>query len=356
MPTRLPAAGTPQLPERGPRGASPCAVDRAGLGPLAEEGEAAGRVSAADAASEAAKAWLERLRGPSCAAEEGSPVHSGATPAQAEDPFDPPKKPTDMHRREGCASDVSHMHSLSLKEASPQFPQRDPARSQLVGSPQLPMRGPAQEGGSSSLARVASPHLPARYPGTPQAQCRFPSEQIPAEQKDQIRQVLRSVGLTEPEGEQLDPVGVMKENEYLKRNRENLVLVKHQLESKLKDMQVRNMSLEQQNQVLNSAARGDAGGVEITSLQQQLGAAMQIKDALHIQNVELQQRLETAQQSTEDADQKKTCVVCMDNLPNVVCLPCKHLGLCSICSQACSLKQCPICRSEIIDKMQVYLV
>merc|ERR1719188_1264015 len=267
----------------------------------------------------------------------------------------------DMHRREGCASDLTHMHSLSFKEASPQFPQRDPARSQLAGSPQLPLRGPAQEGGSSSLARVASPHMPARYPVTPQAQCRFPSEQIPAEQKDQFRQVLRSVGLTEPEGEQLDPVGVMKENEYLKRNRENLVLVKHQLEAKLKDMQVRNRSLEQQNQEYKMFCErrqaGDPGGsVEITSLQQQLGATMQIKDALHIQNVELQQRLEAAQQSTEDADQKKTCVVCMDNLPNVVCLPCKHLGLCSICSQACSLKQCPICRSEIIDKMQVCLV
>ncbi|CAK0903856.1 unnamed protein product, partial [Prorocentrum cordatum] len=162
-------------------------------------------------------------------------------------------------------------------------------------------------------------------------------------------------------GEQLDPAGVMKENEYLKRNRENLVLVKHQLEAKLKDMQVRNRSLEQQNQEYKRfCERGQAGdssgSVEITSLQQQLGAAMQIKDALHIQNVELQQRLEAAQQSTEDSDQKKTCVVCMDNLPNVVCLPCKHLGLCSICSQACSLTQCPICRSEIIDKMQVYLV
>ncbi|CAK0791173.1 unnamed protein product, partial [Prorocentrum cordatum] len=145
MPTRLPAAaGTPQLPERCPRGASPCAVDRAGLGPLVEEDPGRPQAPAgssdafgagfADAASEAAKAWLERLRGPSCTAEEGAP-------AQAEDPFDPPKKPTDVHRRESGVGDLSHVHHpLSFKEQA-----RGRGRRRRAATGRLPAARPREE-------------------------------------------------------------------------------------------------------------------------------------------------------------------------------------------------------------------
>ena len=34
------------------------------------------------------------------------------------------------------------------------------------------------------------------------------------------------------------------------------------------------------------------------------------------------------------------CVICMDNLANLVCLPCKHLAICSLCN---AIAECPMC-------------
>ena len=48
----------------------------------------------------------------------------------------------------------------------------------------------------------------------------------------------------------------------------------------------------------------------------------------------------------------RTCVCCLQLEASVVCLPCKHLGMCPNC--ACSVSECPLCRVPIREKMAVY--
>jgi hypothetical protein len=44
----------------------------------------------------------------------------------------------------------------------------------------------------------------------------------------------------------------------------------------------------------------------------------------------------------------------MDNLINLVCLPCKHLSMCTYCGMAQDVTSCPICRTDIKEKLQIY--
>jgi len=46
------------------------------------------------------------------------------------------------------------------------------------------------------------------------------------------------------------------------------------------------------------------------------------------------------------------CVICMDAKRSVVNVPCGHLVLCNICGP--TVKQCPICRANIVDVLTVY--
>jgi hypothetical protein len=49
------------------------------------------------------------------------------------------------------------------------------------------------------------------------------------------------------------------------------------------------------------------------------------------------------------------CVVCLDAEKNTVLLPCRHLCLCSTCAQIPELVQCPLCRSPVESRLEVYL-
>ena len=47
------------------------------------------------------------------------------------------------------------------------------------------------------------------------------------------------------------------------------------------------------------------------------------------------------------------CSICLDNLPNILYLPCHHITNC----EDCSIKHtdfCPICLSKIQNKIKVY--
>jgi len=46
------------------------------------------------------------------------------------------------------------------------------------------------------------------------------------------------------------------------------------------------------------------------------------------------------------------CVICMDAKRTVVNVPCGHLVLCDVCGP--TVKQCPICRANIVDVLKVY--
>jgi hypothetical protein len=57
---------------------------------------------------------------------------------------------------------------------------------------------------------------------------------------------------------------------------------------------------------------------------------------------------------TED---ENLCVVCDDAKKQIILLPCKHMCLCKTCSDRClfdTIKECPLCRAEIKDSMEVF--
>lgn len=180
----------------------------------------------------------------------------------------------------------------------------------------------------------------------------------------------RSAGATEGErksggvGGSAD--GVQKlgaENQYLRRNVDHLRKVKHVLEGHIRGLETRNQWLEQQmeqhkaliSQLHSQKEFQGTGGsdMELVNLQEQLEAVMMIKKALNTENLELQRRLEKAEARKEEL-QQGTCVVCLDNLANLVCLPCKHLAMCMDCGLLDNLANCPICRVPVEDKMQIF--
>lgn len=55
---------------------------------------------------------------------------------------------------------------------------------------------------------------------------------------------------------------------------------------------------------------------------------------------------------TDEINEALLCVVCLTNQRSVVLKPCRHFGICQNCSK--SLERCPICRSAIDEKHEVY--
>jgi len=61
--------------------------------------------------------------------------------------------------------------------------------------------------------------------------------------------------------------------------------------------------------------------------------------------------------STENSQDLKTCVVCMDNPAEIAFIPCGHKKTCQKCSEAImktSKKQCPVCRKGIQNAMKIF--
>merc|ERR1712064_101741 len=52
---------------------------------------------------------------------------------------------------------------------------------------------------------------------------------------------------------------------------------------------------------------------------------LKLKDMLFQENIGLQRELDTLMHSAGEGMKPSACVICMDNLANIVCMPCKHL-------------------------------
>ena len=78
-----------------------------------------------------------------------------------------------------------------------------------------------------------------------------------------------------------------------------------------------------------------------TRLREALGSISEAKET------HMRRRLE--QQDTE-----KACVVCMEGNKTVLLLPCKHLCVCSGCSDRVELTHCPLCRNAIESKIKTF--
>ncbi|GET86296.1 hypothetical protein, conserved [Leishmania tarentolae] len=47
---------------------------------------------------------------------------------------------------------------------------------------------------------------------------------------------------------------------------------------------------------------------------------------------------------------QENCIVCMDHVPTVILLPCKHKVMCRLCAPSCPT--CPVCRSKITEMFE----
>lgn len=57
-------------------------------------------------------------------------------------------------------------------------------------------------------------------------------------------------------------------------------------------------------------------------------------------------------------NQDITCSICMDNIKNIILLPCRHEATCTHCAHQLlnNKKKCPICRSVINDTFKYFKV
>ena len=56
---------------------------------------------------------------------------------------------------------------------------------------------------------------------------------------------------------------------------------------------------------------------------------------------------------TEELLEQRTCKICMDSEINMVFRNCGHMSTCEPCSEP--LKECPICRAAIVEKIRFYM-
>ncbi|KAG5510549.1 hypothetical protein JKF63_06846 [Porcisia hertigi] len=52
----------------------------------------------------------------------------------------------------------------------------------------------------------------------------------------------------------------------------------------------------------------------------------------------------------EIQSKQENCIVCMDHVPTVILLPCKHKVMCRLCAPSCPT--CPVCRSKIAEMFE----
>ncbi|KAJ8346410.1 hypothetical protein SKAU_G00278110 [Synaphobranchus kaupii] len=56
--------------------------------------------------------------------------------------------------------------------------------------------------------------------------------------------------------------------------------------------------------------------------------------------------------SPDDTPSASECVVCMETEPHMIFLPCGHVCCCQVCSEV--LQTCPLCRSDIAQRIRLY--
>lgn len=75
----------------------------------------------------------------------------------------------------------------------------------------------------------------------------------------------------------------------------------------------------------------------------------EIKDR-KIKELELKERERKESSSSEGS----SCCICKDEPKSILLLPCRHLCLCASCSSLPAVSTCPMCRTAITDRLQVY--
>jgi len=94
--------------------------------------------------------------------------------------------------------------------------------------------------------------------------------------------------------------------------------------------------------------------MEISSLQEQLSAACQVRDSLFQENQLLLVEKDKLTRQVVGLASRGTCVVCTDNISDTVILECGHLCICNTCATL-EFENCPMCRGPVSNMMRVYV-
>mmetsp|Transcript_20208 Transcript_20208/g.51605 ORF Transcript_20208/g.51605 Transcript_20208/m.51605 type:complete len:636 (-) Transcript_20208:238-2145(-) len=135
---------------------------------------------------------------------------------------------------------------------------------------------------------------------------------------------------------------------------------RRQLTQKLRVEEQRRREIEGQlEEERKKAINADA---KLNEAKLSLPALSEFKDSLALLHLERQakQFLEQVKEAQEKVaekerkilDDQKTCKVCLEELINIVLIPCGHQSLCSGCAQP--LSDCPICRAPIAQRVKVF--
>ncbi|CAK9014352.1 unnamed protein product [Durusdinium trenchii] len=93
--------------------------------------------------------------------------------------------------------------------------------------------------------------------------------------------------------------------------------------------------------------------VETSELAEQVDALLLLKRQLYQRIQSLEQERSSLLSQREEAVSDRSCVACLDRLANTVLLRCRHLCVCEGCAQR--VKQCPVCRQHVRDRVTVFL-
>ena len=70
---------------------------------------------------------------------------------------------------------------------------------------------------------------------------------------------------------------------------------------------------------------------------------------------EKKRREEERNKTQEQENNKKRCVICLEAPPSLLFFPCRHVVCCEDCGVLAEIRDCPICRKKIDDKMKIFM-
>jgi len=83
--------------------------------------------------------------------------------------------------------------------------------------------------------------------------------------------------------------------------------------------------------------------------------AKEIQDSIVDLGKLVQSKLQKDMDKCRNQRKEETvCIVCMDNVRNVLLLPCKHMCLCRECFRKTNVAICPICRGAVVTGIEVF--
>ena len=88
-----------------------------------------------------------------------------------------------------------------------------------------------------------------------------------------------------------------------------------------------------------------------------LRALSEVADSGAVRTAVVKEEAAAARRAAEDAEDRTTCISCMQGDLQVCFMPCSHLCVCATCADAITSRggPCPVCRTPIRERLTVYI-